>query len=162
MNPNRVLALHGFRTSGAILSMQTASLRHHTGLDCAFIDAPWPANGPPDPMIAQIYSSCSFFEWYNRTDDKVATLNQMNTSLQYLLSYIEKKGPFDGILSFSQGSAMMTMLLEYFREKGEKIPFRYVISIGGIEPSLFLDQVFSSIDLLQWRIIEGFLMIDYA
>lgn len=41
----RVLCLHGKRTSGNIMKMQTSAMRYHTPMDCDFIDAPFLAEG---------------------------------------------------------------------------------------------------------------------
>ena len=37
----KILCLHGWRTSGSILSMQTAALRANVDIKCQFIDAPF-------------------------------------------------------------------------------------------------------------------------
>ena len=51
-----VLCLHGWRTSGEILSMQMGALRHNTGIDCTFVDAPYGSIGEVDPG--------NFFDFY--------------------------------------------------------------------------------------------------
>jgi Serine hydrolase (FSH1) len=91
--------------------MQTAALRYHTNMDSVFLTAPYPAEGPPDPGIAEFYESYDYFEWfYKRVDHsnedtvKANILLGLESSLCQIVEYINEYGPFDGILGFSQGS----------------------------------------------------------
>jgi predicted esterase len=137
----KLLALHGYRTSGQILSMQTAGMRHHTGMECVFPDAPHPASGPADLLIQQFYSSYKYYEWYVRKDDDIdSSKAMMNQSLDFLVNYVAKHGPFEGILGFSQGAAMMTLLLNHYQITNQIFPFKYAIAIGAVDP-FFLDSV---------------------
>lgn len=143
-SPLKVLAIHGFRTSGEIFFMQTAALRHATGIECIFIDAPFEASGPPDELIGEIYADYRCWEWYcSNTEDHETAVAQMKDSLAFLTSYIAQNGPFDGILGFSQGTAMVTMLLDSYQQTQQTIPFGFAVCIGGVEPSAFTEHPLS-------------------
>ncbi|RYH25291.1 hypothetical protein EON65_15660 [archaeon] len=138
----KILALHGFRTSGEIFSMQTGAFRYHLGLDLVCVNAPHPASGPCDPMVQQIYSSYAKYEWFARSDtDKSQAVAMKDASLKYLLDLIAEKGYFEGILGFSQGAAMATVLLEHYRSNDLPCPFKFAIMIAGVEPKIFYPEV---------------------
>lgn len=59
----KILCLHGKRTSAAIMKMQTAAFRGHIRMEYVFIDAPFPASGPPDEGIALFYPKNPYYEW---------------------------------------------------------------------------------------------------
>lgn len=139
--PLRILCLHGFRTSGAILSMQVAAFQYHTGWEGVFPDAPFPATGPSDPLIAEIYEGYPCYEWCCRArDDPEKASEQIQTSLDYLTNYLAKHGPFDGILGFSQGSAVVTLLLTSYAKQSQPLPVKFAILIGGVDPTSYVEQ----------------------
>jgi predicted esterase len=107
--------------------MQMASLRHHLpSVELSFIDGTFPAYGPTDPMVAQIYTGMDYFEW---------TLEGKDTeSLLRVIKYFEDNGPFAGILGFSQGAAMATRVALELRRRGSKTCPKFLILIGGVTP----------------------------
>jgi predicted esterase len=144
----KVLCLHGWRTSGRILSMQTAAMQYHTPIDFHFLDAPYEAVGPPDKGIATYYPNNSYYEWFIRKpEDKFSGLRE---SIALLLRYIQENGPFDGLLGFSQGASMVTRLASLQQSKADcpqgGTLCKFVILIGGVTPG---DSVpVSSLDVL--------------
>lgn len=133
----RVLCLHGRRTSGKILSMQTAAIQYHTPMQYVFVDAPYPAEGPPDPGITMFYPGHAYFEWFLRGDDDRRYIGLVE-SLNFLVTYLIENGPFDGILGFSQGASMVTRLAHMQQSKhasfaGRQL-FQFAILIGAVPP----------------------------
>ena len=63
------------------------------------------------------------------------------TKLSYLLDLVAEKGYFEGILGFSQGAAMATILLEHYRSNNIPCPFKFAIMIAGVEPKIFYPEV---------------------
>lgn len=127
------LCLHGWRTSGDILRMQTAALRSYLQINCVFPNAAIAADGPPDDGVTTFYPDMNYFEWYLKGEQREESIDQ---SLCYLLEFVERQGPFDGILGFSQGSSMATMLADRLLSNGSLQPsvLRYILLIGGVEP----------------------------
>lgn len=126
----KFLCLHGWRTSGKILSMQMAAFRYHIPANYTFLTAPFEAEGEPDPGIAEFYNGYKYYEWYYKRKETVAVdidkqedsnesssspiqrSNNQNSWSQYLglessldkiIEFVRANGPFDGILGFSQG-----------------------------------------------------------
>eukprot|EP01025_Chloroclados_australasicus_P008438 TRINITY_DN1299_c0_g2_i3.p2 TRINITY_DN1299_c0_g2~~TRINITY_DN1299_c0_g2_i3.p2 ORF type:complete len:240 (-),score=18.39 TRINITY_DN1299_c0_g2_i3:1329-2048(-) len=136
----RILCLHGLRTSGEILKQQLTlaqwpqKLGDYIYFDC--ITAPHPASGkiPGDVSFPPPY-----FEWFNSIEvaDEMHYLG-LEQSLNYLESYMDENGPYDGLLGFSQGAAMIS-LIAMLQQEGLRFDrystFQFCICIaGGIRP----------------------------
>jgi hypothetical protein len=147
----RLLCLHGTRTSGDILDIQTAFFRANVDIDCVFVDAPLKAVGDPDETIILFFPDGNYFEWYrdpsSTTHDdpiskaqKIVLYDGLEASLEMVLKTLQEKGPFDGLLGFSTGAEIVTRVTklqeeEKFKsgEMKEKL-FQFVVLIGGVEP----------------------------
>ena len=129
----RILCLHGWRTSGKILSMQTAAMQYHTPLEYHFVTAPHAAEGPPDSGIGLYYPNHKYFEWYLKSMSNDGHYVGLDESIKLVLSTLIQEGPFDGILGFSQGAAMATRLAQLQHSTDQKL-FSFLILIGGVPP----------------------------
>lgn len=145
--PPKFLCLHGFRTSGDILLLQTYALREFLDIDCVFIDAPFAAEGDPDPLVSQFFPGNDYLEWHplqdrdknasddanisSATDDQnLLVSSKADQSMDYIIAKYHDLGPFDGLLGFSQGGEMATRVLHKLgRDK-----VKCVIIIGGVPP----------------------------
>ncbi|CAD7694802.1 unnamed protein product [Ostreobium quekettii] len=124
----RALGLHGWRTSGAILAQQlqrkglAAALDDLLEIDC--IDAPHTATGPPQPDVAANFQG-PYFEWWDdhKAEDGTHTYMGWEESLDYLAAYIRERGPFDGLVGFSQG-AIVSLVLAGLQRRG--------LALGGL------------------------------
>ncbi|KAL5546922.1 hypothetical protein UlMin_006609 [Ulmus minor] len=137
-NPNqtekkmKILCLHGFRTSGSFLQKQISkwdpSIFAHFQLD--FPDGLFPAGGKSD--IEGIFPP-PYFEWFQFDKDFTEYTN-LEECISYLCEYITSKGPFDGLLGFSQGATLSALLLGY-QAQGKVLkehpPMKLFVSISG-------------------------------
>ena len=118
--------------------MQSAAFRYHTGMEMVAVNAPWPADGPPDPLIGQIYSNQAYFQWYYRYDDEKGApvrFEGVEQSIDALVGHFKEYGPFDGILGFSQGAAMTTLLTDkLLQDQSIANKPKFALLIGGIQP----------------------------
>lgn len=134
----RVLCLHGWRTSAKIMNMQTASMQWHVPLEFCFLDAPFPAEGPPVAGIRAFYPNQNYFEWIRKDAQLKPIEEDVNVSVNALIQFLLINGPFEGVLGFSQGAAVATRLAYLqcqndYRFKGRPL-FNFLILIGGVEP----------------------------
>jgi predicted esterase len=136
------------------MSMQMAALQANVTIECLFINAPFPGKGEPDKGIAFFYPDRPYYEWYYRNplskevehEPKSLTTiyENLEESMKYLTDHLESKGPYDGLLGFSQGCSMVTRLANLQQEllKKEKDVidlknvFKFVILIGGVPPQV--------------------------
>ncbi|XP_058006540.1 uncharacterized protein LOC110651117 isoform X2 [Hevea brasiliensis] len=128
----RILCLHGFRTSAAIL--QKLVLRWPENvlekLDLVFLDAPFPARGKSD--VEGIFDP-PYYEWFQANKDFTEYSN-FGECLAYIENYMIEHGPFDGLLGFSQG-AILAAALPGMQKDGvclTKVPnIKFLIIISG-------------------------------
>jgi acetyl esterase/lipase len=134
----RILCLHGFHGSGAILSRQMGSLRAtlEQHADLVFVDAPSLKDGK--------------FGWWHAVQSRDSTdvedpgvVGTISTHYEgwqetrtWLIDVFAKQGPFDGVLGFSQGAAL-TGLATALRAPDHKpsieqpLSFRFAIEFSG-------------------------------
>ncbi|KAH7427310.1 hypothetical protein KP509_10G038500 [Ceratopteris richardii] len=130
----RVLCLHGFRTSAAVLREQLAkwdSPMVNDLLELNFLDAPFPCRGKSD---VDGKFPPPFYEWFQYNVAYTEYVG-MDECIQYITKYMYEHGPFDGLLGFSQG-AVLSAALAGLQQKGlalsEHPSLRFVIIISGV------------------------------
>lgn len=138
----RVLCLHGYTQSADAFRVRSGALRKGLKGSCdfTFVDAPHvatadfvgDAEGAGSPQLA----------WWNAAADEAQGTrpSQSKTyvgwveSMRYLDSVIQDKGPFDGILAFSQGSAIGAVLLASLYARGHAALPAFAILVSGFVP----------------------------
>ncbi|XWS44998.1 hypothetical protein CRYUN_Cryun15aG0098000 [Craigia yunnanensis] len=128
----RILCLHGFRTSGEILKKMMGKWPDTVleNFDFDFPDAPFPARGKSD--IEGLYDP-PYYEWYQVNEVECFNFEEC---IAYIEDYMVKHGPFDGLLGFSQGGMLASVLPSMQREgvAFSKMPkIKFVIIISGFE-----------------------------
>ena len=117
--PLRVLCLHGYHGSSTILDGQLRPLRDglSTPMDFVTVDAPSIAAGDFGWWHGNIPGYRDEFLGWRRTRD-------------WLSELFDRKGPFDGVLGFSQGAALAG-LLPGLSAIEPRIRLRFAIMAGG-------------------------------
>lgn len=135
----RVLCLHSFRTSSAILvtQMKMAKWLDDYAQDVEFvaIDAPHAASGDvPAEVTAFFGADGGRYEWWNARDDggevSYDGLEASLRAVQLACADAETKGePFDGIMGFSQGATLVGIVLGTPALAGR---FSFAILVSGM------------------------------
>jgi len=151
----RILCLHGFRQNASSFKGRTGSLAKKLKniAELVFIDAPHelqfiyqtatPPSGVCNKKFAWLVSSdfdkpsetgwtvaqCQFdpLQYQTQTEG-------FDKSLTYLKTAFEEKGPFDGILGFSQGAAMAAAVCGKQEQLVGEIDFRFCVLCSGFTP----------------------------
>lgn len=77
-------------------------------LDLRFPDAPHPASGPAQDAVQNTWPGGPYYEWWDKgVDGKYAGAE---TTLDYIRDYEQMHGPFEGVVGFSQGGALASLL----------------------------------------------------
>ncbi|PWA36900.1 serine hydrolase FSH [Artemisia annua] len=128
----KILCLHGFRTSGAILRKLVERWPQPLleKLDLVYMDAPYPAQGKSD--VDGFYDP-PFYEWF-QSDEGFKEFYNFEECLEKIQEFMLSNGPFDGVLGFSQG-ALLTAAIPGMQREGvalSKVPkVKFVIMASG-------------------------------
>ncbi|CAN8294674.1 unnamed protein product [Cochlearia groenlandica] len=158
----RILCLHGFRQNASGFKGRTGSLAKKLKniAELVFIDAPhelqfiYQTATTPPPVACN-----KKFAWLVSPDsdkpsgtgwkvaegqfDPLQYQNQtegFEKSLTYLKNVFAEKGPFDGILGFSQGAAMAAAVCGKQELLGGEIDFRFCVLCSGFTPGALLEK----------------------
>ncbi|KAK9462401.1 serine hydrolase FSH [Lipomyces oligophaga] len=114
----KILFLHGYTQSGDLFYKKTSALRkslqkngYSSFFPTAPIHVPVPDSADPDEravLEGHDIDSSSYGWWIK--DPDTGDFLEIDTTWDLLKSFIEKEGPFDGVIGFSQGAALSGML----------------------------------------------------
>ncbi|KAL2802719.1 serine hydrolase FSH [Aspergillus granulosus] len=114
----KVLCLHGRGTSGAIFKSQTSSIRARLtdlNLDFDFLDGQYPC--APAPGIDLFYPP-PYYSYIKdppppngTTPASSYTIESIKSTHAWLSAILAERGPYDLVLTFSQGAALAASLL---------------------------------------------------
>lgn len=137
----KILCLHGKGTSGRIFESQTSSLRRKIELDSPdqifqfdFVDGPQPSTPAPDTPL---FYSPPHYAFYEGTE-----VRGIRAAHAWLDEILEQRGPYDGVLMFSQGCALVSSYLLYrqWYEPEAPPPFRFAMFVcGGVPITVLKD-----------------------
>ncbi|KNA11736.1 hypothetical protein SOVF_132350, partial [Spinacia oleracea] len=95
-----------------------------------FPDGLYPAGGKSD---IEGFFPPPYYEWFQFNKEFTEYTN-LEECISYLCEYITTKGPFDGLLGFSQGATLSALLIGY-QSQGKVLkdhpPFKFFISVSG-------------------------------
>ncbi|KAL3995376.1 Serine hydrolase (FSH1) family protein [Acanthocheilonema viteae] len=138
----RILCLHGYQQNASVFRNKSGSFRRYMKkyADFVFMDAPheveWEhaSEGASDTVSTNIAPAKCRGWWYVSERfhiRKVKDHEGFEESVQAIVDFVQKEGPFDGILGFSQG-ATLAFLLSALKRKGDlNIDFKFLILISG-------------------------------
>ncbi|KAL1530581.1 hypothetical protein AB1Y20_001481 [Prymnesium parvum] len=109
----RFLCLHGYGQNGAFFRTRTGALRKALkSADFYFLDAPYTARASfiQDEALRGAALSWWDFEKRDSRPSKSEEYVGLEAALERVRLAIERDGPFDGILGFSQGATLAAML----------------------------------------------------
>ena len=114
----KILFLHGYQNNSKILTYQTKFLRSILKHDFIIPNAPNLSYEKHTNINKRLFPQ-PYFHWYG------TNINDLDNSINYISSL----GPFDGIIGFSQGSAMSLYIFDIIKPK-------FFISIAGVNPDI--------------------------
>ncbi|KAF9351644.1 Ovarian cancer-associated protein 2 [Mortierella sp. NVP85] len=147
----RILCLHGYTQNALSFTKKTAVFRKALKdiADLVYVTAPHivpiPTLGTPeereDDQLDNLAPEAIPYGWWTSSPD-TPQYKGFEESLAGLCEVLEKQGPFDGVMGFSQGAAMASMLqlllerphLSSVMEGCKHSPFKFAIVVSGFEP----------------------------
>ncbi|KAI2616123.1 serine hydrolase FSH [Hypomontagnella submonticulosa] len=121
----KVLCLHGDEQNSEIFRSQLGL--QDLGIDLSFDFANGPLQCPNSPT-KDASAGYRYFDTEDADDIRKAT--------EWLAARLENDGPYDGIISYSQGAALVSSFLLYRQWFDHDLPplFRFAVFIGGSVP----------------------------
>ncbi|KAI1308176.1 hypothetical protein EDD11_004331 [Mortierella claussenii] len=147
----RILCLHGYTQNAITFTKKTAALRKALKdvAELVYVTAPHivpiPTLATPeereDDPLENLEPEATPYGWWTSTQDRCA-YKGFEESLSGLRELLEKQGPFDGVLGFSQGASMASLLqlllerphLSPLMNGCKHEPFKFAIIVSGFEP----------------------------
>mmetsp|Transcript_5927 Transcript_5927/g.10594 ORF Transcript_5927/g.10594 Transcript_5927/m.10594 type:complete len:510 (+) Transcript_5927:236-1765(+) len=133
----RVLGLPGWRTNAKVLNFQLSGLQaalkatkpEGVGRDPDYeircIDPAYPASGPPYESVSSFYGEEGpYFEWWDmqQPSENEYVFKGLEHAVESTLAFIRKEGPFDAVVGFSQGGALLSLLEERVEREPKLLP----------------------------------------
>ena len=139
----KILCFHGFGTNKDILEYQLRQFKkffknvQFVTLNGPFeIDSSHVADPALIPLLEKTGKKC--YAWIRVLHENVFVY--LDQVMKFIFNFIEKEGPFDGVLGFSQGGTVacyFAYYCEFFKDKLKNVSLpKFVISInsGGFVP----------------------------
>ncbi|KAL4817188.1 serine hydrolase-domain-containing protein [Aspergillus spinulosporus] len=123
----KILCLHGRGTSGAIFKSQTSSIRSRLAdlnLIFDFLDGPYSSN--PAPGIDLFYPP-PYYTYYAESPHNT-TIDSIRSTQDWLSGVIAERGPYDLVMTFSQGAMVAAEALLMHQVEAECGEFQQVQS----------------------------------
>ncbi|KAL8609858.1 hypothetical protein ACOMHN_020693 [Nucella lapillus] len=139
----KILCIHGYRQNGQSFRQKTGAFRKliKKKAELVFITAPNivpPLDTAENSAEASGGNDESSGWWFSRPDDYFHAQDPSDCckgydlSLQTILQAVKEQGPFDGVLGFSQGAAMVSLVLGEQEKQSEKW-FQFAILVAGFK-----------------------------
>ena len=128
----KILCVHGYRQSGQVFRQRTGALRKSLKkyAEFTFVTAP--------NEIKSEEEEKQYGWWFSTQDSSydaheyTETCVGLESSLQVVADSLEKEGPFDGILAFSQGASLLSIICALKEKNDERFAnFNFAIFVSG-------------------------------
>ncbi|KAA0704131.1 Esterase OVCA2 [Triplophysa tibetana] len=155
--PLRILCIHGYRQNGNSFREKTGALRKllKKQVELVYISAPHKVPGIQNETNQEPEKACGGDEdqrgwWFsniqapsfNAQEECEGSLG-LEDSVDTVRTAVKELGPFDGILGFSQGAALVAILCALQEQKQEPVfNFRFAILVAGFRSACSQHQRF--------------------
>ncbi|XP_042891743.1 esterase OVCA2-like [Penaeus japonicus] len=135
--PLRILCLHGYRQNGSTFREKTGAFRKQLKKQVEFEFMTSPLEVPPLESADDKDGGSGW--WFSRQDDFFRAQDESDCikgfeeSLAAVETAFKEKGPFDGILGFSQGGAMLGLICGLQQQGKLSYSFKFAIFVSAFK-----------------------------
>ncbi|XP_025095344.1 esterase OVCA2-like isoform X2 [Pomacea canaliculata] len=137
--PLKILCIHGYRQNAQLFREKTGSFRKviKKYADLVFITAP--NQVPPLSSDKEVIEGDHTGWWFSNLDDSFHAQDRTDcckgyeNSVLLIEKTLKEQGPFDGILGFSQGASMVSLLCGIQEQQPDKKLFNFAILVAGFK-----------------------------
>ncbi|KAJ9607488.1 Family of serine hydrolases 3 [Cladophialophora chaetospira] len=129
----KVLMLHGYTQNGPLFHAKTRAMEKHlhkvlSGISLNYPTGPLqlrPSDVPGfEPSTSEDQDSIEAYGWWRRSDTSdPPEYVGLDKGLESIAKVLEGEGPFDGVIGFSQGAALATMVASLLEGESRKKAF---------------------------------------
>lgn len=131
----RILCLHGYRQTGTTFREKTGAFRKLLKKHAEFVFVTSPVRVPPLTPGSdggdKEDGGCGWWfsqpNDYFKAQDESECVKGYNDSLKAVVDFVNENGPFDGLLGFSQGGAMLGLLCGLQQQGNLPFSFKFAI-----------------------------------
>jgi len=129
----RILCFHGYYNNIEVMKHQFGYYEHvfQEYVDFEFINGFHENHDIFDFSLYKMFKDKTFFSWAVN-DDFSGKPKGFLSSLEYVIDYMNKTGPYDGVLGFSQGTFLVRTLLKLNEFKTEFPLLKHIPDFGII------------------------------
>ncbi|KAI7793718.1 esterase OVCA2 [Triplophysa rosa] len=155
--PLRILCIHGYRQNGNSFREKTGALRKllKKQVELVYINAPHQVPAIQNETYQEPEKACGGDEdqggwWFSNVQERSFNAQEdcesslgLEDSVSTVRTAVKELGPFDGILGFSQGAALVAILCALQEQKLEPdFNFRFAILVAGFRSACSQHQRF--------------------
>lgn len=135
--PLRLFCLHGYRQSGKTFRQKTGSLRKILKNKAELIYMTATNVVPKNEKDED--SEDQFGWWFSKKSDEYYAqeytdcCNGYEKSIEAVAEFMKGNGRFDGILAFSQGASLLSLICGLKENGDERFQFRFAIFVAGFK-----------------------------
>lgn len=135
----KVLCLHGYRQNNKIFRERSGGFRKlfKKYIDFTFVTAPHEI--PEEVNLTRPEEEREMGWWFSKPNksynamDRTALSTGYQESLQVVKEKFASEGPFDGVIGFSQGASLVSLLCILRSNPTEGIQFKFAILMAGFK-----------------------------
>ncbi|RPA94338.1 FSH1-domain-containing protein [Choiromyces venosus 120613-1] len=125
--PLKLLFLHGYTQSGPLFSAKTKALEKtllkflppQSALYYPTAPHPLSLSDLPGNPVPDAPTPIENYAWWRRNETTGEYVG-IDETWEFLTSYLDTNGPFDGVIGFSQGAALAAMLVSLLEQNPER------------------------------------------
>ncbi|KAI5711891.1 hypothetical protein M8J75_003985 [Diaphorina citri] len=133
----KILCLHGLGQNNLTFRNKTGSMRKRLKslAELTYIDAPYVIENPNISSLEDLAPTGEQRSWFHPLDDRYSEniVTGFNESFPFIEEVIRSKGPFDGILGFSQGAELLGLICCLKSKNLFHGDFKFVIFVSGFK-----------------------------
>jgi predicted secreted protein len=129
----RILCFHGYYNNIDVMKHQFGYYEHifHDYVEFIYINGFYENTDVFDFSLYKMFKDHAFYSWAIVNDRNGKPQGLLN-SLKYVIDYMNKTGPYDGLLGFSQGTFLVRTLLKLKEFKTQFPELKHIPEFGII------------------------------
>ena len=138
----RILCLHGYRQNETIFRERTGALRKLLKREAEFVFVSAPHVIPEPENLEKPPEEQERGWFFSRPERGYKGIDQtdlcigLEDTIDFLDAILKTQSPFDGVLGFSQGACLLSLILTHFKSTHSVFDFKFAMFFSGFKSLL--------------------------